>query len=29
MSLEERLMLATSCKWCDEVVANVPYDPTI
>lgn len=29
MNLEERLLLAQSCKWADEVVANVPYDPTI
>lgn len=29
MNLEERLILARSCKWCDEVVANVSYDPTI
>ena len=29
MNLEERLMLAKSCKWADEIVSNVPYDPTI
>ena len=38
MTLEERIMLgnliikfilAKSCKWADEIVADVPYDPTI
>lgn len=38
MTLEERMILgikkilrilAESCKWADEVVPNMPYDPTI
>jgi ethanolamine-phosphate cytidylyltransferase len=29
MNLEERLILAESCKWADEVIPNVPYDPTL
>lgn len=29
MTLEERLILAESCKWVDEVYLNAPYDPTI
>ena len=29
MSLGERVELARSCKWVDEVVENTPYNPTI
>ncbi len=29
MSLEERVALVKNCKWVDEVVENVAYDPTI
>lgn len=29
MSLEERVSLVKSCKWVDEIVENVDYDPTI
>lgn len=29
MNLEERLILAESCKWVDEIYINAPYDPTI
>ena len=29
MSISERAEMARACKWVDEVVENVPYDPTI
>jgi ethanolamine-phosphate cytidylyltransferase len=28
-NVEERLAIASSCKWVDEVVPDVPYIPTI
>lgn len=29
MTLQERLILAESCKWVDEVYVDAPYDPSI
>jgi len=29
MALNERAEVARACKWVDEVVENVPYNPTI
>ena len=29
MSLKERVALVKSCKWVDEIVEGVDYDPTI
>lgn len=29
MSLKERVVLVKACKWVDEVVEGVDYDPTI
>lgn len=29
MTLEERVALAKSCKWVDEVVIQETYNPTI
>lgn len=29
MSLEERVALVKGCKWVDEVVEGVDYNPTI
>lgn len=29
MNIDERVALASACKWVDEVIPNVPYTPSV